>query len=70
MLFVCCYEYAMSSGQKLTPQHAQENLDAAGVHTGDSIVVCPSQTLSNKDYYLLRGAAVRIARYICIYERV
>ena len=37
-----------------------ENLDPMGVHTGDSIVVAPSQTLSDKDYQMLRSAALRI----------
>jgi carbamoyl-phosphate synthase large subunit len=37
-----------------------ENLDPMGVHTGDSIVVAPSQTLSDKDYQQLRSAALRI----------
>ena len=37
-----------------------ENMDPMGVHTGDSIVVAPSQTLSDKDYQMLRSAALRI----------
>ncbi len=37
-----------------------ENLDPMGVHTGDSIVVAPSQTLTDKDYQMLRSAALRI----------
>ena len=32
-----------------------ENLDPVGIHTGDSIVVCPSQTLTNKEYHMLRA---------------
>lgn len=39
-----------------------ENLDPVGVHTGDSIVVCPSQTLSNKEYQKLRNSALKIIR--------
>jgi carbamoyl-phosphate synthase large subunit len=39
-----------------------ENLDPMGVHTGDSIVVAPSQTLSDKDYQLLRTASIDIVR--------
>ena len=35
-----------------------ENIDPVGVHTGDSIVVCPSQTLTNKEYQLLRDSAL------------
>ena len=37
-----------------------ENLDPMGIHTGDSIVVAPSQTLSDKDYQMLRSASLRI----------
>ncbi len=39
-----------------------ENFDPVGVHTGDSIVVAPSQTLSDRDYQLLRSASLRIIR--------
>eukprot|EP01064_Diplonema_japonicum_P038455 TRINITY_DN933_c3_g1_i1.p1 TRINITY_DN933_c3_g1~~TRINITY_DN933_c3_g1_i1.p1 ORF type:complete len:1496 (+),score=517.54 TRINITY_DN933_c3_g1_i1:45-4532(+) len=43
-----------------------ENFDPLGIHTGDSIVVAPSQTLSNEEYYQLRKAAIKIARHIGI----
>ena len=39
-----------------------ENLDPLGVHTGDSIVVAPSQTLTDKEYQMLRSASLRIIR--------
>ncbi|MBI2755769.1 MAG: carbamoyl-phosphate synthase large subunit [Chloroflexi bacterium] len=39
-----------------------ENMDPMGVHTGDSIVVAPSQTLSDREYQMLRSAALRIIR--------
>ena len=39
-----------------------ENLDPVGVHTGDSIVVAPSQTLTNKEYQMLRDSALKIIR--------
>ena len=39
-----------------------ENLDPMGVHTGDSIVVAPSQTLTDKDYHMLRSASLKIIR--------
>ena len=39
-----------------------ENLDPMGVHTGDSIVVAPSQTLTDKEYQMLRSASLRIIR--------
>ena len=41
---------------------SMENLDPVGVHTGDSIVVAPSQTLTHKEYKMLSGAAIRIIR--------
>jgi len=43
-----------------------ENLDPMGVHTGDSIVVAPSQTLSDKEYQMLRSASLRIIRALKI----
>ncbi|MBR0133198.1 MAG: carbamoyl-phosphate synthase large subunit [Lachnospiraceae bacterium] len=39
-----------------------ENLDPVGIHTGDSIVVCPSQTLCNREYQMLRSSALKIIR--------
>ena len=39
-----------------------ENIDPVGIHTGDSIVVCPSQTLTNKEYHMLRDSALKIIR--------
>ena len=39
-----------------------ENLDPVGIHTGDSIVVAPSQTLTNKEYHMLRDSALRLIR--------
>ncbi len=41
-----------------------ENIDAMGVHTGDSITVAPAQTLSDKEYQLLRDASIAIMREI------
>ena len=43
-----------------------ENIDPVGIHTGDSIVVAPSQTLTNKEYHLLRDSALRIIRALKI----
>lgn len=43
-----------------------ENFDPLGIHTGESIVVAPSQTLSNKDYYFLRELSLKIIRHIGI----
>ena len=39
-----------------------ENIDPVGIHTGDSMVVAPSQTLTNKEYQLLRDSALKIIR--------
>lgn len=43
-----------------------ENFDPLGIHTGESIVVAPSQTLSNDDYHFLRELAIRIIRHVGI----
>lgn len=43
-----------------------ENFDPLGIHTGESIVVAPSQTLSNDDYHFLRSTAIKIVRHIGI----
>ncbi len=43
-----------------------ENFDPLGIHTGESIVVAPSQTLSNNDYHKLRELSIRIIRHIGI----
>ena len=43
-----------------------ENFDPLGIHTGESIVVAPSQTLSNDDYHMLRRLAIKIIRHVGI----
>ena len=43
-----------------------ENLDPVGIHTGDSVVVAPSQTLTNKEYHMLRDSALKIIRALKI----
>lgn len=43
-----------------------ENLDPMGIHTGDSVVVAPSQTLSDKEYQMLRAASLKIIRALGI----
>jgi len=43
-----------------------ENLDPMGIHTGESIVVAPSQTLSNNEYHKLRSIAVKVIRHLGI----
>ncbi|GAB4544739.1 MAG: carbamoyl-phosphate synthase (glutamine-hydrolyzing) large subunit [Phycisphaerales bacterium] len=41
-----------------------ENFDPLGIHTGESIVVCPSQTLSNREYHALREVAIRVIQHL------
>ena len=43
-----------------------ENFDPLGIHTGESIVIAPSQTLSNRDYHKLRALSIKIVRHIGI----
>src|SRR5262249_48351146 len=43
-----------------------ENFDPMGIHTGESIVVAPSQTLTNREYHLLREVAIRVVRHLKI----
>ena len=43
-----------------------ENFDPVGIHTGESIVVAPSQTLTNEEYHMLRSASIRIIRNLGI----
>lgn len=43
-----------------------ENFDPLGIHTGESIVIAPSQTLTNDEYHMLREIAIRIVRHIGI----
>ena len=41
-----------------------ENFDPLGIHTGESIVVCPSQTLSNREYHMLREVSIRVIQHL------
>ncbi|MBN1464710.1 carbamoyl-phosphate synthase (glutamine-hydrolyzing) large subunit [candidate division KSB1 bacterium] len=43
-----------------------ENFDPMGIHTGESIVVAPSQTLTNREYHMLRAVAIRTVRHLGI----
>jgi carbamoyl-phosphate synthase (ammonia) len=43
-----------------------ENFDPLGIHTGDSIVMAPSQTLSNEEYHMLRDTAIKVVRHLGI----
>ncbi len=60
------YEVMRDSADNCITVCNMENLDPMGVHTGDSIVVAPSQTLSDKEYQMLRSAALRIIRALGI----
>ena len=42
----------------------KKNFDPLGIHTGDSIVVAPSQTLSDADYNMLRTTAINVIRHL------
>ncbi len=41
-----------------------ENVDPLGIHTGESIVVAPSQTLNDKEYNMLRTTAIKVIRHL------
>jgi carbamoyl-phosphate synthase large subunit len=56
------YEVMRDGGDTCITICNMENFDPMGVHTGDSIVVAPSQTLSDQEYQMLRSAALRIIR--------
>ena len=45
---------------------SMENVDPVGIHTGDSVVVAPAQTLTNKEYHLLRDSALKLIRELKI----
>ena len=57
---VIVYEVMRDSAGNCFSVCYMENIDPVGVHTGDSIVVAPSQTLSDKEYQMLRSAALNI----------
>ena len=56
------YEVIRDGGNNCITVCNMENLDPMGVHTGDSIVVAPSQTLTDKEYQMLRSASLKIIR--------
>ena len=60
------YEVMRDGGDTCITVCNMENIDPMGVHTGDSIVVAPSQTLTDKEYQMLRSAALRIIRALGI----
>lgn len=60
------YEVMRDSNDTAITICNMENIDPVGIHTGDSIVVAPSQTLTNKEYQLLRDSALKIIRELKI----
>lgn len=60
------YEVMRDSSDNAIVVCNMENFDPVGVHTGDSIVVAPSQTLSDREYQLLRNASLKIIRALKI----
>jgi carbamoyl-phosphate synthase large subunit len=60
------YEVIRDSNDNCIIVCNMENIDPVGVHTGDSIVVAPSQTLSDKEYQILRSSALKIIRSLKI----
>src|SRR3989338_5340645 len=60
------YEVMRDPGDNCTIVCNMENFDPMGIHTGDSIVVAPSQTLTNREYHSLRDACFKIVRALGI----
>ncbi len=60
------YEVMRDGADNCITVCAMENLDPMGVHTGDSIVVAPTQTLTDKEYQMLRSASLKIIRALGI----
>ncbi len=56
------YEVMRDSNDTAITVCNMENIDPVGIHTGDSIVVAPSQTLTNREYHMLRDSALRLIR--------
>jgi len=60
------YEVVRDAADNCITVCNMENFDPLGVHTGDSIVVAPSQTLSNEEYHMLRNTAQKVVRKLGI----
>jgi len=56
------YEVVRDSANNCFINCNMENFDPVGIHTGESIVVAPSQTLTNEEYHMLRSASIRVIR--------
>ncbi|RHZ16100.1 hypothetical protein DYB26_000478, partial [Aphanomyces astaci] len=60
------YEVVRDSADNCITVCNMENFDPLGIHTGDSIVIAPSQTLSNTEYHMLRETALKVVRHLGI----
>jgi carbamoyl-phosphate synthase (ammonia) len=60
------YEVVRDSHDNCVTVCNMENFDPLGIHTGDSIVMAPSQTLSNQEYHMLRDTAINVVRHLGI----
>merc|ERR1719327_1576466 len=60
------YEVVRDAADNCITVCNMENFDPLGVHTGDSIVVAPSQTLTDEEYHMLRETAVKVVRHLGI----
>ncbi|TMW60483.1 hypothetical protein Poli38472_000525 [Pythium oligandrum] len=60
------YEVVRDSANNCLTVCNMENFDPLGIHTGDSIVIAPSQTLSNREYHMLRETALKVVRHLGI----
>jgi len=58
------YEVVRDAADNCITVCNMENFDPLGVHTGDSIVIAPSQTLSNREYHMLRDTALKVVRHL------
>jgi carbamoyl-phosphate synthase/aspartate carbamoyltransferase len=60
------YEVVRDSSDNCITVCNMENFDPLGIHTGDSIVIAPSQTLTNREYFMLRRTALKVVRHLGI----
>lgn len=60
------YEVVRDKNDNCVTVCNMENIDPMGIHTGESIVIAPSQTLSNRDYHMLRDVAIKTIRHLWI----
>ena len=60
------YEVVRDTNDNCITVCNMENFDPVGIHTGESIVVAPSQTLNNDEYHMLRTAAIKVIRHLGI----